>query len=122
MRNLSSSATRRIHFFVKVFKKVEKQLPQLTTLDLQYVSPELLKARNLELAVPGKCCQGNEVLPHSSFSRITGTYQSGKETITILNFAPKLSIIISKQRPRRLYLKGSDGKEYQYLLKGAYDS
>jgi serine/threonine-protein kinase mTOR len=42
--------------FHKVFKKVEKQLPQLTTLDLQYVSPELLKARNLELAVPGTCC------------------------------------------------------------------
>lgn len=40
---------------MKVFKKVEKQLPQLTTLDLQYVAPELLKARNLELAVPGMC-------------------------------------------------------------------
>lgn len=52
----------------------------------------------------------------------TGTYQSGKETILITNFAPKLSIIISKQRPRRLYLKGSDGKEYQYLLKGTYES
>ena len=46
-----------IHLSLKVFKKVEKQLPQLTTLDLQYVSPELLKARNLELAVPGKCPQ-----------------------------------------------------------------
>jgi hypothetical protein len=49
-----STAWLRIHVSVKVFKKVEKQLPQLTTLDLQYVSPELLKARNLELAVPGK--------------------------------------------------------------------
>ena len=38
----------------QVFKKIEKQLPQLTTLDLQYVSPELLKAKNLELAVPGE--------------------------------------------------------------------
>jgi FKBP12-rapamycin complex-associated protein len=55
VRNLLSTTTRHIHFFMKVFKKVEKQLPQLTTLDLQYVSPELLKARNLELAVPGKC-------------------------------------------------------------------
>jgi hypothetical protein len=45
---------------MKVFKKVEKQLPQLTTLDLQYVSPELLKARNLELAVPGMCHKQNE--------------------------------------------------------------
>ncbi len=50
---------------MKVFKKVEKQLPQLTTLDLQYVSPELLKARNLELAVPGKCYRGNEVLSYA---------------------------------------------------------
>jgi len=41
------------HYNRQVFKKVEKQLPQLTTLDLQYVSPELLKARNLDLAVPG---------------------------------------------------------------------
>lgn len=43
-----------IFLSLKVFKKVEKQLPQLTTLDLQYVSPELLKARSLELAVPGE--------------------------------------------------------------------
>jgi FKBP12-rapamycin complex-associated protein len=48
---------------MKVFKKVEKQLPQLTTLDLQYVSPELLKARNLELAVPGMCHEENEFFP-----------------------------------------------------------
>jgi FKBP12-rapamycin complex-associated protein len=102
---------------LKVFKKVEKQLPQLATLDLQYVSPELLKARNLELAVPGECpmMRLSSILNPSS-----GTYQSGKPVITIMNFAPKLSIIISKQRPRRLYLKGSDGKEYQYLLKGTY--
>ena len=41
---------------LQVFKRIEKSLPQLTTLDLQYVSPELLKARNLELAVPGSSC------------------------------------------------------------------
>lgn len=40
--------------YYSVFKKIEKQMPQLVTLDLQYVSPELLKARDLELAVPGK--------------------------------------------------------------------
>ncbi|KAF8448980.1 phosphatidylinositol 3-kinase [Boletus edulis BED1] len=85
-----------------VFRKVEKQLPQLTTLDLQYVSPQLLKARNLELAMPG-------------------TYQSGKRIITIASFATKLTVIASKQRPRRLSLKGDDGKDYQYGLKGHED-
>lgn len=85
--------------YFAVFEKVGKQLPQLTTLDLQYISPELLKARNLELAVPG-------------------AYASGKPLVTIASFVPKLTAISSKQRPRRLSLKGSDGQDYQYLLKG----
>lgn len=38
----------------QVFRKIERQLPQLTALDLQYVSPKLLAAKDLELAVPGK--------------------------------------------------------------------
>ncbi|KAL9713509.1 phosphatidylinositol kinase- protein kinase tor1 [Leucoagaricus gongylophorus] len=85
-----------------VFKRVEKQLPQLTTLDLQYVSPHLLKARDLELAVPG-------------------SYQSGRPIIRIQSFATKLAVIASKQRPRRLSLKGDDGRDYQYVLKGHED-
>ena len=36
-----------------VFTRIKKQLETLQTLDLQFVSPELLKARNLQLAVPG---------------------------------------------------------------------
>jgi len=102
-----------------VFKKVEKQLPQLTTLDLQYVSPSLLKARNLDLAVPGALripCNLRD-LAHSS----SGTYQSGRPVIRIASFATKLAVIASKQRPRRLCLKGSDGKDYQYVLKGHED-
>ncbi|KAI0832116.1 FAT-domain-containing protein [Trametes gibbosa] len=85
-----------------VFKKIEKQLPQLTTLDLQYVSPELLKAKSLDLAVPG-------------------TYHSGKPIIRISSFASKLTVISSKQRPRRLTIKGSDGVDYQFVLKGHED-
>ncbi|KAF5387292.1 hypothetical protein D9757_005800 [Collybiopsis confluens] len=88
--------------YYTVFKKIEKHLPQLTTLDLQYVSPILLSLRNLKLAVPG-------------------TYQSGREIVTIASFAQKLSVIASKQRPRRFSLKGSDGRDYQYILKGHED-
>ncbi|THU84709.1 hypothetical protein K435DRAFT_806474 [Dendrothele bispora CBS 962.96] len=88
--------------YYAVFKKIEKQLPLLTTLDLQYVSPILLSIRNLTLAVPG-------------------TYQSGREVITISSFAQKLTVIASKQRPRRFSLRGSDGRDYQYILKGHED-
>jgi len=98
----TSGLDRAWDIYYGVFRKVEKQLPQLTTLDLQYVSPSLLKARNLELAVPG-------------------TYQSGRPVIKIASFATKLTVIASKQRPRRLSLKGDDGRDYQYVLKGHED-
>lgn len=48
----SSLTNLSLHSF-QVFRRIEKQLPQLTTIDLQYVSPKLLQAENLELAVPG---------------------------------------------------------------------
>jgi FKBP12-rapamycin complex-associated protein len=103
-----------------VFKKVEKQLPQLTTLDLQYVSPSLLKARSLDLAVPGmKIIVGQ--LSVKSLISLTGTYQSGRPIIRIASFATKLTVIVSKQRPRKMSLKGDDGRDYQYVLKGHED-
>lgn len=82
-----------------VFRKINKQLPQLTTLELNIASPKLLSARNLAIAVPG-------------------TYVSGQPIVTIKSFFPTLTVITSKQRPRKLTLRGSDGKEYPYLLKG----
>lgn len=86
----------------QVFRRINKQLPQLTTLELQYVSPKLLAARELDLAVPG-------------------TYRSNEPVIHIASFTPTLTVITSKQRPRKLTIKGSDGKEYQFLLKGHED-
>lgn len=88
--------------YYQVFRKISRQLPQLTSLELQYVSDKLLLAKDLELAVPG-------------------TYHSGREVIKIASFATTFNVITSKQRPRRLTMKGSDGQDYQYLLKGHED-
>ncbi|TVY35909.1 Serine/threonine-protein kinase [Lachnellula subtilissima] len=88
--------------YYQVFKRIARQLPQLNNLELAYVSPKLLHARDLDLAVPG-------------------TYQSGKPIVRILNFETNFSVISSKQRPRKLSLNGSDGKAYAFLLKGHED-
>lgn len=69
---------------------------------MQHVSPKLSAAKNLELAVPG-------------------TYQAGKPVVRISYFEPVFTVISSKQRPRRLSIKGSDGKDYQSILKGHED-
>ena len=88
--------------YYHVFKRINKQLPALTTLEVQYVAPALVKAENLELAVPG-------------------TYIVGEPLVTIASFAPQLTVITSKQRPRKLSIYGSDGAEYVFLLKGHED-
>lgn len=105
------------HAKFKIFRKIERQLPMLTTLDLQFVSPQLLKAENLELAVPGTCRPRPSADPTDLSP---GTYRSGKPVICITRFFPRLSVFASKQRPRRLSIMGSDGVEYQFLLKGWY--
>ncbi|CAD6506377.1 BgTH12-07303 [Blumeria graminis f. sp. triticale] len=88
--------------YYQVFRRIARQLPQLNNLELAYVSPKLLHARNLDLAVPG-------------------TYVSGKPIIRIVNFDTTFIVISSKQRPRKLSLQGSDGNTYTFVLKGHED-
>ncbi|KAI9746692.1 MAG: phosphatidylinositol kinase- protein kinase tor1 [Claussenomyces sp. TS43310] len=88
--------------YYQVFRRIARQLPQLNNLELAYVSPRLLHARDLDLAVPG-------------------TYHSGKPVIRILSFDTTFSVINSKQRPRKLSMNGSDGTAYAFLLKGHED-
>ncbi|KAI4644804.1 uncharacterized protein J4E78_009623 [Alternaria triticimaculans] len=88
--------------YYQVFRKIARQLPSLMTLELQYVSPKLKDAHDLELAVPG-------------------TYQVGKPVIRIISFDPVASVIQSKQRPRKLEMRGSDGKAHTHVLKGHED-
>jgi FKBP12-rapamycin complex-associated protein len=88
--------------YYQVFRRIARQLPQLNNLELAYVSPKLLHARDLDLAVPG-------------------TYESGKPVIRIVNFDTVFTVISSKQRPRKISLNGSDGVSYAFLLKGHED-
>ncbi|KAH6880771.1 armadillo-type protein [Thelonectria olida] len=88
--------------YYQVFRRISRQLPQVTTLELTYCSPKLLNAKNLDLAVPG-------------------TYKSGQPIVKIMSFETTFSVINSKQRPRKLNINGSDGKSYAFLLKGHED-
>ncbi|PGH21404.1 hypothetical protein AJ80_03321 [Polytolypa hystricis UAMH7299] len=88
--------------YYTVFRKIARQLPQLVTLDLKYVSPKLKEAVDLDLAIPG-------------------TYQSGRPVIRILSFDPVSTVVQTKKRPRKMTVRGSDGNSYLYALKGHED-
>lgn len=77
--------------YYHVFRKINKQLPQMTSLDLAYVSPKLLNARDLVLAIPGQ-------------------YRPGTPVVSIKSVHSTLTVITSKQRPRKCTMVGSDGK------------
>ena len=48
--------------YYHVLRRISQQLPKLTQLELQYVSPKLLVCRDLELAVPGSYVPNREVI------------------------------------------------------------
>ena len=89
-------------FYYQIFKRVGKQLPTLTSLELQHGSPKLTECKNLELAVPG-------------------SYSPNQTVISIAKIESQIAIITSKQRPRKLTIKGSNGLIYVFLLKGHED-
>ena len=94
--------TRAWELYSAVFNKMRKQIGNMNELELGEVSPKLLQARDMQLAVPG-------------------SYRVGLPTIRIAYFSPLLRVIESKQHPRRLTIGGSDGNEYLFLLKGHED-
>lgn len=93
--------------YCTVYRKINKGLNSMTEIELQYVSPKLLEARNLELAVPGTYLDEKSI--------------PNNPPVRIAEFVPSLQVIGSKQRPRKLQIIGSDGKEYAFLLKGHED-
>uniref|UniRef100_A0A7S1BDY4 non-specific serine/threonine protein kinase n=1 Tax=Corethron hystrix TaxID=216773 RepID=A0A7S1BDY4_9STRA len=88
--------------YYNVFRRINKQLPGLTTLELSSCSPALQQASNLVLGIPGTY-------------RVDGSY------VKIKRFNPSVQVITSKQRPRKIIIQGNDGNNYVFLLKGHED-
>lgn len=88
--------------FIPIHTKLSGELQSIKVYYLEYVAPQLLKLGDLELAIPG-------------------TYEPGKTIIGIHGFENKVPCLLSKQRPRRFFIKGADGRLYDYLLKGQED-
>eukprot|EP00026_Physarum_polycephalum_P000091 Phypoly_transcript_00091.p1 GENE.Phypoly_transcript_00091~~Phypoly_transcript_00091.p1 ORF type:complete len:2307 (+),score=451.47 Phypoly_transcript_00091:133-7053(+) len=88
--------------YYHVFRRISRQLKEMNTVELQFVSPKLLAARDLELAVPG-------------------TYRAGEPIVRIAGFSPTLTVFDTKQRPRKLSIHGSNGVEFTFLIKGHED-
>jgi FKBP12-rapamycin complex-associated protein len=106
----SYKATKRIadlhsawHIYHAIYKQIDVLIKNSTVLSLQYCSPKLWEARDLEVCLPDS------------------RNKEGRETVRIAAFEPKIVVIPSKQRPKRITMVGSDGKQHKFLLKGHED-
>ena len=77
------------------------------SLDLESISPELFNFRESEIEIPGTY-QNNGV-------------EGGDTFVKISSISRNLTVLNSKQHPRKIVIYGSDGKEYPFLLKGHED-
>lgn len=87
-----------------VFRKLQRQQQSMHVLDLAYVSRGLNEVVGFKLAVPG-----------------TYNPDEGVPVVGIQSFNQQMTVMQSKQKPRRLSMTGSNGREYQFLLKGHED-
>lgn len=85
-----------------LIKSISSHYGGYTTIDLSTVSKELVSMTNFDLAVPG-------------------TYKTNRPIVNIQYFVNSISVYSSKQAPKSIIVKGSDGNTYQYLLKGHED-
>jgi serine/threonine-protein kinase mTOR len=89
--------------YYKVSNSIQEEIERLSKINLKYTSPFLFKTKNLSIAIPGS------YKPHM------------KEIITIEHFDDEVEVLTTKQKPRKLKIVGSDGKKYNFLLKGHED-
>eukprot|EP00477_Mikrocytos_mackini_P001866 GAHX01002024.1.p1 GENE.GAHX01002024.1~~GAHX01002024.1.p1 ORF type:complete len:2318 (-),score=351.86 GAHX01002024.1:43-6996(-) len=83
----------------KVYSIYKGAVQRLNEIELAFQYPELCK-RSFNLIMPGTNLEDN---------------------IKIKRILTSVDVIASKQRPRKIYILGTDDKEYRFLLKGKED-
>eukprot|EP00796_Vickermania_ingenoplastis_P004432 gene4432-3231_t len=91
------------NLYHSIYRQINDQLKRTRTLSMQFHSPKLFEASDLEFCLPDA-----NLLKGRALSRIS-------------RFHPLMVIIASKQRPKRLSLTTSDGRKQRFLLKGRED-
>ena len=91
------------NYYVDIFRSLRTYNLSFSNICLSDASPALYKLHNSPLNVPG-------------------TYSYGSQIINIQSINNELTIIRSKQRPRKMTILGSNGINYAFLLKAHEDT
>ena len=95
------------NIYQNCYKSMLNEFSNIESMDLKSISPALFQFSESEIEIPGIYQNiGSEAI---------------NSVIKISSFSRKLIVLKSKEKPRKIVIYGSDGKEYPYLLKGHED-
>eukprot|EP00828_Plagiopyla_frontata_P014353 TRINITY_DN1886_c0_g1_i4.p1 TRINITY_DN1886_c0_g1~~TRINITY_DN1886_c0_g1_i4.p1 ORF type:complete len:612 (-),score=64.26 TRINITY_DN1886_c0_g1_i4:52-1887(-) len=89
--------------YYSMYRRISEQIKELKIVHLENVSPKLYQLKNCDISIPG----------------VYNVQKRG--IIRIAGFHAQLEALPSKQKPRKIKIYGTDGKEYVFLLKGHED-
>lgn len=90
-------------YYTDIYVKLQGIIKNMFSFNLEDASPFLSSMKDLKIAVPG-------------------TFVYNKELVYIDHASEEVTIMKSKQRPRKIDLYGSNGKKYMFLLKAHEDT
>lgn len=89
--------------YIVVFHQMKTYINEIEKIPLEDASPILANMKSADIVVPG-------------------TFVYNEPLIHLTEVSPIMSVMKSKQRPRRMAMKGSDGVTYTFLLKAHEDT
>ncbi|OHS95604.1 PIKK family atypical protein kinase [Tritrichomonas foetus] len=90
-------------YYTTAFYSIRPMLKNMKNFELSDASPYLANCQDFDIPVPG-------------------TYSAERSYFQIHKFDKKVTVIDSKQRPRKIALYGDDGEKYTFLLKAHEDT
>lgn len=88
--------------YIKIYQTTKPFVNETWSIPLEDASPKLNSMIDLDIVVPG-------------------TYAYNETPVHIHGVEPVMTVMRSKQRPRRMVIDGSDGQKYTFLLKAHED-
>ena len=95
------------NIYQECYNLMSEEFSRIEYMDLKSISPALFHFKESEIEIPG-------------FAQNMGN-DMNNSVVKISSFCPKLLVLRSKEKPRKIIIYGSDEKEYPYLLKGHED-
>ena len=111
--------------YFRIYRNISDYFKTFEIISLEYVSPKLYNFTQSNIALPGSYYIPNHInnfgIDDDEKNINIQENNINKSIIRIKKIGDTMKLFNSKQHPRKMYMIGTDEKEYNFLLKGHED-